>query len=133
MSIIQRFKLWFLLTCCKPEEPVKQRFGFRYRHKHATVEAIQFDGSVEGCNAICMSSDSRCTPDFEGDLETGLEWSRTIKVKTGKPWTLYANAGEYIVKLPDGEMQVMTPASFEREYEPDDFGTHADYMVCHPF
>lgn len=88
----------------------------RYRHTHE-VNAIQFDGSVESCNAIFEATKGEVKPVHVGELGVDYRWSGEM-VLSMPPVSRHVHRNQYVVINNKGEICVASPKVFEAMYQP---------------
>lgn len=85
----------------------------KYRSKSLTIEAVQFDGSLQSVDGFLPYEAFEYRPAWR--MPTGSAPSCvTVQAPLGP---MIANTGDYIIKFDDGRISVMDVGSFHDNYE----------------
>lgn len=88
----------------------------KFRKKPVEIEARQFDGTIEGANAIIGWGGAHgATIQAQKALESEGPWSLVIETLEGAHT---ASAGDWIIKGVKGEFYPCKPDIFAATYEP---------------
>ena len=85
----------------------------KYRIRPATIEAVQFDGSLQSVDGFLPYESFEYRAAYR--MPTGSGSSHvTVQTLLGP---MIANHGDYIIKFDDGHISVMDVGSFHDNYE----------------
>jgi hypothetical protein len=91
----------------------------RYKRKPREVNALQYFAKmqVDGVTNVWIDVLNKATYKAEKICTHGAILTEKIDPRTNMPLVLTVNSGDYVIKLPDGKLDVIPYSVFEDQFE----------------
>ena len=91
----------------------------KYRRKPKEVEALQYFAKmkIDGITNIWIQVLNKSTYKQEQICTHGAILTEKIDPKTNMPLVIDVNSGDYVIKLPNGKLDVISYEVFEDQFE----------------